>query len=129
MRTSSDRWHRVPLILELFPSLGVRAYFFLKLVLSLFITYFSVCNTLLGVVPFGLFLGPIRLSPSLSFREVLRGVRASLVRFLFCPLHPCFFFIQLRVFPWVRVVPLLCVKGVTPLRSLVQGGWVVSLIA
>ena len=50
------------------------------------------CNTLLGVVPFVLFLGPVRLSPSLSFREVLRGVRASLVRFLFCPLHPCFFF-------------------------------------
>ena len=50
------------------------------------------CNTLLGVVPFVLFLGPIRLSPSLSFREVLRGVRASLVRFLFCPLHPYFFF-------------------------------------
>ena len=48
------------------------------------------CNTLLGVVPFVLFLGPVRLSPSLSFREVLRGVRASLVRFLFCPLHPSF---------------------------------------
>ena len=39
------------------------------------------CNTLLGVVPFVLFLGPVRLFPSLSFREVLRGVRASLVRF------------------------------------------------
>ena len=39
-----------------------------------------------------MFLGPVRLSPSLSFREVLRGVRASLVRFLFCPLHPSFFF-------------------------------------
>ena len=49
------------------------------------------CNTLLGVVPFVLFLGPVRLSPSLSFREVLRGVRASLVRFLLCPLHPYFF--------------------------------------
>ena len=50
------------------------------------------CNTLLGVVPFVLFLGPVRLTPSLSFQEVLRGVRASLVRFLFCPLHHCFFF-------------------------------------
>ena len=50
------------------------------------------CNTFLGVVPFVLFLGPVRLSPSLSFREVLRGVKASLVRFLFCPLHPFFFF-------------------------------------
>ena len=50
------------------------------------------CNTLLGVVPSVLFLGPVHLSPSLSFREVLLGVRASLVRFLFCPLHPCFFF-------------------------------------
>ena len=39
-----------------------------------------------------MFLGPVRLSPSLSFREVFRGVRASLVRFLFCPLYPCFFF-------------------------------------
>ena len=38
-----------------------------------------------------MFLGPVRLSPSLSFREVLQGIRASLVRFLFCPLHPCFF--------------------------------------
>ena len=38
-----------------------------------------------------MFLELIRLSPSLSFREVLRGVRASLVRFLFCPLYPCFF--------------------------------------
>ena len=37
------------------------------------------CDTLLGVVPFVLFLGPVRLSSSLSFREVLRGVRASLV--------------------------------------------------
>ena len=50
------------------------------------------CNTLLGVVPFVMFLGPVRLSPSLSFPEVSRSVRASLVRFLFYPLHPCFFF-------------------------------------
>ena len=50
------------------------------------------CNTLLGVVPFVLFLGPVRLSPSLSFREVSRGVRASLVRFLFCPCTTIFFF-------------------------------------
>ena len=53
------------------------------------------CNTLLRVIPFILFLGPVRLSPSLSFREVLRGVRASLVRFLFFPLHPYFFFFGL----------------------------------
>ena len=39
-----------------------------------------------------MFLGQVRLTPSLSFREVLRGVRANLVRFLFCPLQPCFFF-------------------------------------
>ena len=52
------------------------------------------CNTLLGVVPFVMFLGPVRLSPSLSFQEVLRGVRASLVRFLLCPLHPFFFFLS-----------------------------------
>ena len=49
------------------------------------------CNNLLEVVPFVLFLGPVRLSPSLYFREVLRGFRASLVKFLFCPLHPCFY--------------------------------------
>ena len=46
-----------------------------------------------------MFLGPVRLSPSLSFREVLRGVRASLVRFLFCPLHPCFFFCPASCIP------------------------------
>ena len=40
------------------------------------------CNTLLRVISFVLFLGPVCLFPSLSFREVLRGVRASLVRFL-----------------------------------------------
>ena len=39
-----------------------------------------------------MFLGPVRLSPSWSFQDVLRDVSASLVRFLFCPLHPCFFF-------------------------------------
>ena len=41
-----------------------------------------LCNTLFGVVPFVMFLGLIRIFPSLSFQEVLRGVRASLVRFL-----------------------------------------------
>ena len=46
-----------------------------------------------------MFLGLVRLSPSLSFREVLRGVRASLVRFLFCPLHPCFFFCPASCIP------------------------------
>ena len=29
-----------------------------------------------------MFLGPVRLFPSLSFRKVLRGIRANLVRFL-----------------------------------------------
>ena len=45
-----------------------------------------------------MFLGPVRLTP-LSFREVLRGVRASLVRFLFCPLHLYFFFSSASCIP------------------------------
>ena len=45
-----------------------------------------------------MFLGLVRLTPSLSFQEVLRGVRASLVRFLLCPLHPFFFFLSSFVY-------------------------------
>ena len=46
-----------------------------------------------------MFLGPVRLSHSLFVREVLRGVRTSLVRFLLCPLHPCFFFCPASCIP------------------------------
>ena len=56
------------LLLNLFPSLRVRASFFLKIVYPFVQNLFwCFCNTLLGVVPFILFLGPVCLSPSLPF--------------------------------------------------------------
>ena len=48
------------------------------------------CDPLLGVVLFVMSLGPIRLSPSFPFREVLRGIRASLVGFCSVPCIPVF---------------------------------------
>ena len=56
-----------------------------------------LCDTLLGVVPFVLFLGLVRLSPSLSFIEVLRGVRASLVRFFALSLASLFSYLALCI--------------------------------
>ena len=76
-----------------------------------------------------MFLGPVRLSPSLSFREVLRGIRASLVRFLFCPFHPCFFFCPASCIPMGLGRSSALRIGGDSSEDLVQGGRVVSLIA
>ena len=97
LKTSSDRWHCVPLFLKLFPSASL-GFFFLEICLIIvqncFWWFLIPC---LGVVPFVQFLGLIRLSFSLSFREVLRSVRACLVGFHIISLNSFFSCLALHI--------------------------------